>query len=288
MRSVNTFLRDEDNHFSWNLNGKLFTFEEPKVVGIINCTPDSFWESSRKNSEINIGNQLEKHILEGADVIDIGAYSSRPNATHITEKEEIERLKPAFNIFKKFPNTILSIDTFRSEVAAFSLENGAHIINDISAGKLDKNMFKTVAKNKAALILMHMKGTPQTMNDLTSYDSMLTEIHTYFSTQIAAARTEGVIDFALDLGFGFAKNVDQNFTLLSRQNEFKLYKTPILTGISRKSMISKTLGIDASDALNGTTALHMLALQNGASLLRVHDVKEAKQVVALFQKLKCN
>lgn len=275
-------LRLEDRNFSWNIGGKLFNIDSPKVMGIVNCTPDSFYSGSRKTTREAIQAQIEKHISEGADILDIGGYSSRPGAEDISEKEEIERIKIALEITKNSSDIPVSIDTFRSTVARFALENGAHIVNDISAGKLDENMFKTISEFKAPMILMHMKGRPQTMQNETNYSHLFQEVSLYFSQQIKAAREVGVIDLAIDLGFGFSKTIDQNFELFQQMSDFHLFDLPILVGVSRKSMIYKSLGVSAEEALNGTTALHMAALMKGAGILRVHDVEEAVETVKLF------
>lgn len=276
-------LRLEDRNFSWNIGGKLFNIDSPKVMGIVNCTPDSFYSGSRKTSNEAIQKQIETHISEGANLLDIGGYSSRPGAEDISEKEEIERIKIALEITRNTSDIPVSIDTFRSEVARFALENGAHIVNDISAGKLDKNMFKTISEYKAPMILMHMKGSPQTMQSETNYSHLFQEVSLYFSEQIKAAREAGVIDLAIDLGFGFSKTIEQNFELFQQMSDFHLFDLPVLVGISRKSMIYKSLDITSEEALNGTTALHMAALMKGAGILRVHDVKEAFEAVKLFE-----
>jgi dihydropteroate synthase len=276
-------LRLEDRNFSWNIGGKLFNIDSPKVMGIVNCTSDSFYSGSRKTSKEAIQQQIEKHISEGADILDIGGYSSRPGAEDISEKEEIERIKIALEITRNSSDIPVSIDTFRSEVACFALENGAHIVNDISAGKLDKNMFKTISKFNAPMILMHMKGSPQTMQSETNYSHLFQEVSLYFSEQIKAAREAGVIDLAIDLGFGFSKTIEQNFELFQQMSDFHLFNLPLLVGVSRKSMIYNSLDITSEEALNGTTALHMAALMKGAGILRVHDVKEAVETVKLFE-----
>lgn len=276
-------LRLEDRNFSWNIGGKLFNIDSPKVMGIVNCTPDSFYSGSRKTSKEAIQQEIETHISDGADLLDIGGYSSRPGAEDISEKEEIERIKIALEIVRNSTDIPVSIDTFRSEVARFALENGAHIVNDISAGKLDKNMFKTISEYKAPMILMHMKGRPQTMKNETNYLHLFQEVSLYFSEQIKAAREAGVIDLAIDLGFGFSKTIEQNFELFQQMSDFHLFDLPVLVGVSRKSMIYKSLDITSEEALNGTTALHMAALMKGAGILRVHDVKEAVEAVRLFQ-----
>ncbi len=256
-------------------------------MGIVNCTPDSFFSSSQNASKESVEKCIEKHLIEQVDILDLGGYSTRPNASEVTVQEEIDRLGVALELCKKnAPEIPVSVDTFRSEVAQFSFQQGAKIINDVSGGKLDDKMFETVAKNQMAYILMHSRGNSQTMQSLTNYDLILKDIAIFFSEQIAKARQIGIKDIALDLGFGFAKTIQQNFTLLKNQRYFNLFELPILTGVSRKSMIYKTLDTTAENALNGTTFLHAIALNEGAKILRVHDVKEAKECVKLFLELR--
>ena len=271
---------------SLNVGGKILDLSAPKVMGILNITPDSFFEGSRTQSEKEILTQAEKMLTEGADILDLGAYSSRPGATDISVEEEKQRLIPAVKlIVKHFPEAVISVDTFRASIAKKAIESGAHIINDISGGNLDQEMFKTVGKLGVPYILMHMKGTPQTMKDLTDYVDLCSEIKLYFSEKIAQLKQAGVKDIVLDLGFGFAKNIPQNFELLKQLADFRTLGFPILAGLSRKSMIYKTLDIDANEALNGTTVLNTIALLNGASILRVHDVKEAREAILLINKI---
>ena len=271
---------------SLNVGGKILDLSAPKVMGILNITPDSFFEGSRTQSEKEILTQAEKMLTEGADILDLGAYSSRPGATDISVEEEKQRLIPAVKlIVKHFPEAVISVDTFRASIAKKAIESGAHIINDISGGNLDQEMFKTVGKLGVPYILMHMKGTPQTMKDLTDYVDLCSEIKLYFSEKIAQLKQAGVKDIVLDLGFGFAKNIPQNFELLKQLADFRTLGFPILAGLSRKSMIYKTLDIDANKALNGTTVLNTIALLNGASILRVHDVKEAREAILLINKI---
>jgi len=228
-------------------------------------------------------------LNEGAHFIDIGAYSSRPGAEHVSEEEELRRMMPILElILKEFPDALLSIDTFRSKVASQSLQIGAAMINDISAGHLDSAMMATVAKHKVPYIMMHMRGTPQTMKTLTDYDDFIKDIRYYFSERVSAARAHNINDLIIDAGFGFAKNIQQNFQLLAHFELFQTFGLPLLAGLSRKSMIYKTLKTDAENALNGTTALHMVALQKGASILRVHDVKEAQECILLHQELQAS
>ena len=251
-------------------------------MGILNLTPDSFYDGGRFNNEFDILSKVENMLNQGATFIDVGAYSSRPNAVHITEEEELQRIVPIVELLlNSFPNILLSIDTFRSRVAKACIETGACMINDISAGKLDDNMLQIVANLHVPYIMMHMHGTPQTMQKLAQYDHLVKDILFYFSERIAAARTLGIIDLIVDPGFGFAKTIAQNFELLSCLGLFKMLELPILVGLSRKSLIHKTLGISANEALNGTTVLNTIALQKGAKILRVHDVKEAMECIKL-------
>ncbi len=272
---------------SINLNGQLLTFEQPKIMGIVNTTPDSFYDGGILQSVDDVLQQVHNMLSQGADMIDVGAYSSRPQSTNISIDEELQRIKliaPA--LVKTFPQAHFCIDTFRSEVAHFALQNGFAMVNDISAGSLDVAMFQVVKEFKAAYVMMHMKGTPQTMQQHCSYEDMLKEMLFYFSEKIALARSYGLNDIVIDLGYGFAKSLEANFELLAKQTVFKTFDLPILSGISRKSFIYKTLNLTAQEALNGTSALHMIALQNGADILRVHDVREAVEVVKLYQKIK--
>lgn len=269
-----------------NCKGNLIDLKEPKVMGIINITPDSFYSGSRSNSDREILESAERMLKEGATFLDLGAYSSRPGADDIPVEEELQRMLPAIElILKEFPDAILSIDTFRAEVAEKSLNAGAAIINDISAGLLDKNMLSIIAKYQVPYIMMHMKGTPQTMKDLNQYEDLTADVLFYFSERINAAREMGINDLIIDPGFGFAKNIDQNFELLSKLELFKILELPMLIGLSRKSMIWKKLQISANDALNGTSVLNTIALQKGAHILRVHDVKEAMECIKLTSEL---
>ena len=269
-----------------NCKGNLIDLSQPKIMGILNLTPDSFYDGGKNNSLDIILKNTEKMLVEGADFIDIGAYSSRPNAQDISKEEELNRLIPVLKeLIYNFPKTYFSIDTFRIEVAEKALDNGACMINDISAGNLDEKMFEIIAKYQVPYIMMHLKGTPQTMMQNTEYHNLTQDILFYFSEKIALAKTYKINDLILDLGFGFAKTTDQNFELLQKLKLFEMCELPILAGISRKSMIYKTLETSSEDALNGTTALNMVALLNGANILRVHDVKEAKECVKLFNQL---
>lgn len=270
-----------------NCTGKLIDFKRPKVLGILNITPDSFFDGGMLKNEQSVIEKTQQMLSEGADFIDVGGYSSRPGAKDISVQEEINRVVPVVKILKKeFPEVLLSVDTFRSDVAKACLNEGAAMINDISAGGLDAQMMPTVAEFKVPYIMMHMKGTPQTMKSLASYDNITTEVCFYFSEKIAQARALGINDVVVDAGFGFAKTTAHNFELLHQLHILKQLEVPVLTGISRKSMIYKTLGSTAQEALNGTSALHMVALQKGSHILRVHDVKEAKECILLHEALK--
>lgn len=272
-----------------NCKGTLVDLKSPKVMGILNLTPDSFYDGGRYKDTTAVLTRVEKMCTEGATFIDIGAYSSRPGATHISEEEELKRLLPLLEtILKNFPDALLSIDTFRSKVAAESLERGAALINDISAGSLDKNMLATVARYQVPYILMHLKGTPQSMNKKEVYDDILQEVRTYFAQKISEAVSQKINDIVIDPGFGFAKTTAHNYTLLHHLDMFQTFNVPILAGVSRKSMIYKTLATSPQNALNGTTTLHTQALLKGAHILRVHDVKEAIECITLVQALKAN
>ncbi|MGL2994533.1 dihydropteroate synthase [Flavobacterium sp. TSSA_36] len=270
-----------------NCNGNLIDLSTPKVMGILNITPDSFYANSRYENEKSILQRVEAMFSEGATFIDVGGYSSKPNANVVSAQEEKARTLPVVtSIMQHFPTAILSIDTFRSDVAQLCLDQGVAIVNDISAGVLDPLMLKIVSSYSVPYIMMHMKGTPQDMVNHSNYVVLIKEVLGYFSERVAAARSHGISDIIVDPGFGFAKTTEQNFELLSQLNLFNTLELPVLAGISRKSMIYKTLNISADQALNGTTILNTIALQNGAAILRVHDVKEAVEVVQLFQKLK--
>lgn len=272
-----------------NCKGQLIDLSKPKIMGILNVTPDSFYDGGKFNSDKNILLQVEKMLTNGATFIDLGGQSSKPNANTITVDEELKRIVWVVDlILKNFPETILSIDTFNSKVAQTCVENGAAIINDISAGSLDDKMFETVAKLQVPYIMMHMRGNPKTMQKLTHYDDLVKDILFYFSEKISIARSFGINDLIVDPGFGFAKTIEQNFELLSKLELFQMLELPILVGISRKGMIYKTLETDAENALNGTSVLNTIALTMGANILRVHDVKEAVECAKLFEKLeKC-
>ncbi|KOY86491.1 dihydropteroate synthase [bacterium 336/3] len=272
--------------FTINCKGRLITLEKPLIMGILNITPDSFYDGGKYLSENDILEQAEKLILQGADILDIGGYSTRPNAQEVSEKEEINRVIPAIQMIKKhFPATILSIDTFRADVAKEAIENGADIINDISGGQLDDKMFEIVANLQVPYILMHSRGNPQTMNQLTHYENILLEILHFFEKRIQKLHILGVKDIILDLGFGFAKTKEQNFYLLKHLSYFKTLNLPLLVGISRKSMIYKTLDVTPEQSLNGTSVLNTFALSQGAHILRVHDVKEVNEAKILHNLL---
>ncbi len=269
-----------------NCKGKLIDLSIPKVMGILNVTPNSFFDGGKYKNEDEIISQVDKMISEGATFIDIGAYSSKPSAEFVSEQEEIDRIVPAIElILKHFPSALLSIDTFRAEVAKASIESGAAIINDIAAGELDDKMFDVIAQYNVPYIMMHMRGNPQTMQSLTHYDDIVKEMLFYFSEKVNKARSLGINDLILDPGFGFAKTTDQNYEVLQKMELFNLLELPVLAGVSRKSMIYKTLGITPQEALNGTTFLNTIALTKGAKILRVHDVKEAMECVTLFEKM---
>ena len=267
-----------------HIKGQLIDLSEPKVMGILNVTPDSFFDGGKFIRQNEILKQTEKMLLAGATFIDIGGYSSRPGAKDISEDEEKSRVISAIEIIlKNFPDSIISVDTFRSAIAKNAVEAGAAMINDISGGSLDKKMPEVVASLQVPYILMHMQGTPQTMANMTTYDNMLKEMIDYFHQKINAFQTLGVKDIIIDPGFGFAKTIDQNFELLKKLEYLKILEKPMLVGLSRKSVIWKSLNMQPEDALNGTTSLNTIALLKGASILRVHDVKEAKEVVRLMK-----
>lgn len=269
-----------------NCAGKLVDLSTPKIMGILNVTPDSFYDGGVHNSDKKILKHVEKMLNDGAVFIDIGAYSSRPNGINIDENEELNRIVPALELVNnKFPETIISIDTFRSKVAETCLNSGASIINDISAGEMDKKMMKIVGKYKVPYVMMHMKGNPQNMMNKINYDKMLKEIIQYFSKKINQAISHKINDIIIDPGFGFAKDVNQNFDLLNNMDILKILEKPMMVGISRKSMIYKSLQTNAKESLNGTTVLNTISLIKGASILRVHDVKEANECVKLINAL---
>lgn len=268
-----------------NCRGQIVTMH-PQVMGILNVTPDSFYDGGSYKSDAAFLNQVDKMLSQGATFIDVGAASSNPSSKQITEQEELSRILPIVEaIIEKFPTAFLSIDTFRSNVARKCVHRGAAMINDISAGYLDGNMMHTVAELKVPYIMMHMRGTPQTMNLFMQYSNILKEMIFYFSERIAIARKHGINDIIIDPGFGFAKTTEQNFIVLNQLEQLQMLDLPILAGVSRKSMIYKTLKSTAIDALNGTTVLNTIALQKGAKILRVHDVKEAMETIKLVAAL---
>lgn len=269
-----------------NIKGELFSLETPQVMGILNITPDSFYAGSRKQTEAEIEERTQTILEEGGNIIDIGGYSSRPGTLDISSEEEMERLSFALSIInKRFPGAILSVDTFRSDIARRCVEEyGVAMINDISGGELDKDMFFTVADLQVPYIMMHMRGTPQTMQQHTQYSHLIVEIRQYFAEKISQLRLLGVNDIILDPGFGFSKTVDQNYQMIRQLNEFQIFDLPLLVGISRKGMIYRFLGNTPAESLNGTTVLNTIALLNGATILRVHDVKAAVETIKIVQK----
>ncbi len=273
--------------YSLNINGKLLDLSEPQVMGILNVTPDSFYSGSRKQTEDEIESRVRQIIGEGASIIDIGAYSSRPNADDVSPSEEMERLRKGLTVIQRVaPDAIVSVDTFRADVAKMCVEEyGVGIVNDISGGMLDKDMFATVAKLGIPYILMHMQGTPQNMQQNPHYDDVVKEVFMYFAEKVQRLRDLGVKDIILDPGYGFGKTVEHNYELMNHQEELLEFELPLLVGISRKSMIYKALGITADEALNGTSVLNTISLLKGANILRVHDVATCVEVVNLIQKL---
>ena len=270
-----------------NIKGNLLDLNKPKIMGILNVTPDSFFDGGLYNTEKKVDTQVMKLIEDGMDILDIGGYSSRPGDKEISINEEIDRVIPVVKFIRKtYPELILSVDTFRSEVARNCLDLGIDIINDISAGCIDKNILDVVAEYNCPYIMMHMKGTPQTMQVNPEYENLIKELLIYFAKRIYLAREKGIIDIIVDPGFGFGKTLDHNYTIMKKIENFKLLDLPILVGISRKSFITKQLDIDKKDSLNGTTALNMYFLEKNINILRVHDVKEAKECVMLHEKIK--
>ena len=281
-------MKSEKNNKNLSLNckGQLIDLSTPKVMGILNITPDSFYDGGKFKDSKSILGQTEKLISEGTTFVDVGAYSSRPGADFVSENEELHRIIPVVElILKHFPKTLISIDSFRANVIRECVTAGAVISNDISAGHLDNQMMKTIGELGIPYIMMHMRGTPQTMQNLTHYDHLITEIFSYFSERVQLAKQHKIMDVVIDPGFGFAKTLSQNYELLGKLEFFQNLNCPILCGVSRKSMIYKTLNCLPKEALNGTTALNMVALMNGTNILRVHDVKEALECVKLFNQL---
>ena len=268
-----------------NIRGKLFDLSKPKVMGILNLTPDSFYDGGIHNEINNIENHVNKMVVDGMDILDIGGYSSKPGAKNISVDEELTRVIPVLKHIRKiFPDLVISIDTFRSKIASRSLDEGADIINDISGGTLDKNMMSVVAKNNCPYILMHMQGNPQNMQNDPSYENVTLEIIQYLAQRIKIAHDNNIVDIIVDPGFGFGKTLEHNFEILNNLEKFNVLDTPILVGFSRKSMIYKTLKTSSEKALNGTSSLNTIALTKGAKILRVHDVKEAKECIILHEK----
>ena len=271
-----------------NVNGQLMDLSQPRVMGILNITPDSFYADSRKQTEKDIIARIHQILDEGGDFIDIGAYSSRSGASDVSPKEEMERLKYGLEILRnECPEAVVSVDTFRADVAKMCVEEyGVALINDIAAGQMDPEMFSTIAQLKVPYIMMHMQGTPQNMQKNPHYDNPVKEIILYFAEKIEKLRASGVKDLIIDPGFGFGKTLAHNYEILDKLEELQMFQLPILIGVSRKSMVYKLLGGGPEDALNGTTALHAIALMKGARILRVHDVKAATETVRIFQALK--
>ncbi len=271
-----------------NCNGRLLDLSEPKIAGILNITPDSFYDGGKYTAEKEISFKVKKLVSEGADIIDVGAFSSRPGAEFISVKEEKKRLDKALNIIRNiFPDIILSVDTYRSEIAEFVVNNyNVDIINDISGGNFDEKMFETIANLQVPYIIMHMKGTPADMQNNPQYSDVVKELLKYFSEKIEIAKKTGINDIIIDPGFGFGKTIKHNYQILSGLELFQIAERPVLVGLSRKSMIYKLNNETPEDALPGTIALNMIALQKGANILRVHDVKETKQVIEVYKKLK--
>ena len=273
-------------NYTINANGQLIDLGTPQVMGILNVTPDSFYSGSRKQTETEIAERVEQILAEGGQMIDVGAYSSRPNADDVSTKEEMERLRRGLRILReKAPDAIVSVDTFRADVAKMCVEEyGVQIVNDISGGELDKEMFSTVARLGVPYVLMHMKGTPQTMQEAPHYDDLMKEVLLYFAEKVQQLRDLGQKDIILDPGFGFAKTLEHNYELLSHLEALQIFELPILVGVSRKSMIYKLLGTTAQEALNGTTVLNTICLMKGcANILRVHDVKECVEAVKIYK-----
>jgi dihydropteroate synthase len=269
--------------YTLNCKGKLLVIDKPIIMGILNITPDSFYEGHIEKSAASITDMVEKMLTEGADIIDIGGQSTRPGSKRISATEETERVMPVIEtIIKKFPQAIVSIDTYHSQVATAAVNAGASLVNDISAGTLDDKMIATVAALQVPYIAMHIKGTPETMQHNPQYADVLKEVLDFFIHKIEECKKAGINDVIIDPGFGFGKTIEHNFSLLKNLTVFKMLDKPILAGLSRKGMIYKTLDIPAAEALNGTTCLNTIALLNGAHILRVHDVKAAKQIVTLL------
>lgn len=274
------------NH-TLRLNGQLLELSTPQVMGILNVTPDSFFSGCRAQTEADIAQRAQQILDEGASMIDIGAYSSRPNAEHITATEEMSRLRTGLEIINRnHPGAIVSVDTFRADVAAMCVEEyGVAIINDIAAGEMDSRMFETIARLNVPYVMMHMQGTPQNMQKEPHYDDLIKEVFLYFAKKVQQLRDLGVNDIILDPGFGFGKTVEHNYELMANLQEFVIFELPLLVGVSRKSMITRLLGITPQEALNGTTVLNTISLLKGADIIRVHDVKEAVEAVKIVESM---
>lgn len=273
--------------YSLNIRGRLFSLEQPQVMGILNVTPDSFYAPSRKQDVVSIRERVEQIAAEGGTMIDVGAYSSRPGAAEVSQEEEMERLRVGLSVISQCgSDLVVSVDTFRADVAKMCVEEfGVAIVNDISGGELDSEMFATVAHLQVPYILMHMKGTPQNMQQAPHYDNLMVEMFLYFSTKVKQLHDLGVNDIILDPGFGFAKTLEHNYELLAHLEEFREFNLPLLVGVSRKTMIYKLLGGQATDALNGTTVVNAISLMKGADILRVHDVKPCVEAVKIFNEM---
>jgi len=270
-----------------NIKGNLLDLKKPKIMGILNVTPDSFFDGGLYNTEKKVDDHVKKMIEDGIDILDVGGYSSRPGAKEISINEEIDRIIPVIKFVRtNYPKLILSVDTFRSEVARNCLDIGVDVINDISAGCIDEKILDVVAEFNCPYIMMHMKGTPQTMQINPEYENLIKELLIFFAKRILLAREKGIIDIIIDPGFGFGKTLDHNYTIMKKIENFKLLDLPILVGISRKSFITKQLDVDKKNSLNGTTALNMYFLEKNVNILRVHDVKEAKECIILHEKIK--
>lgn len=270
-----------------NISGRLVRFDQPMLMGVLNITPDSFYDGGRYFQMETLMPRVEQMLNEGADIIDLGAMSTRPGSEGIPADEEKKRLLPVIKkIREQFPDSIISVDTYRAVIAKESVKQGADMINDVSGGQMDDRIFETIARLKVPYVLMHMQGTPETMQKQPQYSDVIKDVSFFFTKQLEKLKKLGVRDIILDPGFGFGKSLDHNYQLLDGLKNFNVFEMPVVIGLSRKSMINKVLGTKPEDALNGTTALHMLALERGADILRVHDVREAKETIRIFQQLK--
>jgi dihydropteroate synthase len=271
-----------------NINGYMLDLSTPKVMGILNLTPDSFFEDSRMQTEKQVAQRVKQMLAEGADILDVGAYSSRPGADNVSAEEEMRRLREGLTVIRKeAPDAIVSVDTFRADVARMCIEEyGVAIVNDISGGEMDNQMFATIARARVPYIIMHMQGTPQDMQEAPHYENVLKEVMLSMANKVEKLHEMLVNDIIIDPGFGFGKTLAHNFELMAHLDEFEVFELPVLVGVSRKSMIYKTLGISPQEALNGSTVLHTIALNKGANILRVHDVKEAVQAIKLWQSVR--